>query len=402
MDNDVNFYTVNQGVEQYMMSVTKDEYMSIYKLAVKQRNKIWLLVSLIAAISGIAAMPFNKTATAAILSFGLIYIVLMLIGAQKSKKQWIKRSLSVENEQYLIDVFEDKISFSTIENNELTNRYSLNFDNITSIKENENFIIISDDSQLFFIKKSIVSSESILNNLFKKISCKYRKIANIITLNSVFYMLTSVLLLFVYTSIDTIATYTGNPSLWLYFIALIFPISLIILSFIMKKFEIKWKPTLILGIIFSVFCIVNGIGQFGYHKYYNSGYNVISETEKHIGIEIPVPEYIDFYKYSYTENNNIEIINEVCMEFGDQEYVQTDINYVEKIISDDVWMKGLPDEYLNIIPFPDYFSESEYSILYNVDTKEINTVPTESGTHRLVIIAYYYGILDIVEYSITI
>lgn len=402
MDNDDNFYTVNQGIEQYIMSVSKDDYMNIYKLSTRQRSQSIFVCALIFVVSALIFIPFNSRSSLVLLLTGSFYILLMLIGSHSIKKNWAKKSLLIENKQFLVDVFDERLSLSIIENNELVSKASINYDSIITINENNEFFVFSDDMQVYFIRKSIIAHDSILFDKFKNAAEKYAKNKKFNASTTFLLVLTFVLYAFVGICKDSIALYLGNPCCLLYLAVLPFSVGMIINSLIRKKRDLKWIPTLIAGIFVSFLCVISSLEQIGYNKYYNSGYNIIAETEKHIGIEIPVPEYIDFYKYSYTENNNIEIINEVCMEFGDQEYVQTDINYVEKIISNDVWMKGLPDEYLDIIPDPDYFSESEYSILYNVDTKEINTVPTESGTHRLVIIAYYYGILDIVEYSITL
>lgn len=400
MDNYNSIYTVNHGIEQYTMTVTKDEFMQVYKLSAKERYNSISIVSLVCFISSLLAIPFNSLAVAIIASFGFIYILLLLISLHSVKSQWVKKSQTIESRQFLVDIFEDKISVSTIENGELINRYSMNYDNVVFKKENEQFILFVDNIQLFYVKKSILPEDSILIDILNKSDAKYKKISIVNNINIILYMVTAVLSLFIYSCIDSIATYLGNPSCWLYFLVLPFSAGLIILSLILKKYNLKWKPSLIFGIVFSLFCIINGLGQVGYNKYYDSGYNVIYETENQIGIEIPVPDNIKFYKDSYTESNRIEIINDVNMEFSEQEYVQTDINYVEKIISYDVWVKGLPENYKDIIPHPDYFADSEYSILYNVDTKEINTVPSERGTHRLVLIAYYYGTLDIVEYTI--
>ncbi len=402
MENNKQLYSVNNGIEQYIMTVSKDEFSEMYKLTVKNRNKTYFIFICILIAFGILSVPLNKSVSIAMFSACLFFVIILIAGNQSVKRQWVKKSGTVENRQYLIDIFSDKLSISTIENNELINKYSMYFENIVSSIQNNEFVLLSDEIELLFIRKSLLPSDSILTNVFVTVADKNKKIYKLNAITHVSYIITILMSGFVYFNFDNLVVYTGNPSLWLYFLVLPFSITLTIFSLALKKRKVKWLWTFIFGILFTVLSLINGLGQFGYNKFYDCSYNVISETEKRIGIEIPVPDYIKFYKDDLNDDARINIINEVNMEFSDQEYVQTDINYVEKIISYDVWLKGIPDEFLKIVPYPDYFAESEYSVLFNVDTEEINKIPTESGTHRLVIIAYYYGTLDIVEYTITI
>lgn len=359
MDNNGNIYTVNSGNEQYIMSVSKDEYMNIYKLSTRQRNKSIFVCAIIFVVSALIFMPFNSLTSLIMLCTGLFYILLMLIGSHSIKKNWVKKSLIIENRQYLIDVFDEKLSLSIIENNELVSKVSINYDSIISMKENNEFFVFSDDMQVYFIRKSIIRHDSILFDKFRKATEKYSKIKKHNAVTITFLILTFGLYTFVTACKDNIALHLGNPCYWMYFTVLPFSLGMIINSLVRKKRDLKWIPVLIAGIIISVLCIISGIEQVGYNKYYDSGYNVIAETEKHLGIDIPVPDYINFYKEFYSEDNRIEIINEIDMEFTELEYVETEINYVEKIISYDIWKKGFPDDFLHIVPYPDYFADSE-------------------------------------------
>ncbi len=395
MDNTENIYTVNHGIEQYVMSVSKDEYMNIYKLSTRQRNKSILIFALIFVVSVLIFIPFNSLTSLVMLCTGLFYILLMLIGSHSIKKNWVKKSLIIENRQYLIDVFDEKLSLSIIENDELISKVSINYDSIITMKENNEFFVFSDEMQIYFIRKSVISPESILIDKFRKSTEKYSDIKKHNAVTITFLIITFGLYAFVATCKDNIALHLGNPCYWMYFTALPFSLGMIINALDRKKRDLKWIPVLIAGIVISVLCIVIGLEQVGYNKYYDSGYNVITETENHLGIEMPKPHDISFYKETFSEDSRIEILNDVLIEYYDYGVIKNSMN-------DKIWLDEIPDDFYNVIPYPDYYIyDSDKVVLYNVGTKEINTVP-ESGTHQLVFISYIFDSIDIVEYTITL
>ena len=388
--------------EQYTMSVTKDEYLEIYKLYTKTFKKSIFRFIAIIAVACIVFIPFETTISLCTLFLAILYSVVSLIKYKSLIKECKNKSTAVENRYQIIDIFDEKISISVIENNELTDKFTVMYDEITYLDENEAYFTFSDKVHLFYIKKESLKNKSILYEHFRRISDKLKNNIKANTIGSSLLLVTVNLGLLAMYSADEFATLFGNPCNWLYFLALPFALATVLYSIVLKKKKLKYIPNIIIGIMLSLSILANGLSVINFNKYYNSGYNVITETEKIIGIEIPTPSYIEFYKNTYyEEDNRIEIINEVYMELSEQEYVETDINYVEEIITADVWKKGLPAKFRNVIPYPNYFADSEYSVLYNVDTGEINTVPTESGKHRLAIIAYYYGTLDVVEFYIT-
>lgn len=394
MDDNDNIYTVNSGNEQYIMSVSKDEYMNIYKLSTRQRNKSILICALIFVVSALIFMPFNSLTSLVLLCTGLFYILLMLIGSHSIKKNWVKKSLIIENRQYIIDIFDEKLSLSIIENYELVSKVSINYDSIISMKENNEFFVFSDDMQVYFIRKSIIRHDSILFDKFRKATEKYSKIKKHNAVTITFLILTFGLYAFVVACKDNIALHLGNPCYWMYFTVLPFSLGMIINSLVRKKRDLKWIPVLIAGIIISVLCIISGIEQVGYNKYYNSGYNVITETEDHLGIEMPKPDNISFYKDTFSEDSRIEIINDVLIVYYDYDVIKNSMN-------DKIWLDEIPDDFYSAIPFPEYYSDSDNVILYNVDTQEINIIP-KKGTHQLVLISYIYENIDIIEYTITL
>lgn len=395
MDNNDNIYAVNQGIEQYAMSVSKDEYLNIYKLSSKQRNKVISVFAIIFVITSLAFFHFNTLASLVMFFTGLFYVLLLLIGKHSNKKNWVNKSLIIENKQYLIDVFDEKLSLSIIENNELVSKVSINYDSIITMNENEQFILFSDGIQSYFIRKTLIPPDSILFDKFKQVSEKNTKIKKYDAVTITFLVLTFGLYAFVVACKDNISLHLGNPCYWMYFTVLPFPLGMIINSLVRKKRDLKWIPGLIAGIVISAVCILGGIEQVGYNKYYNSGYNVITETENHLGIEMPKPDNISFYKDAFSEDSRIEIINDVLIGYYDYDVIKNSMN-------DKIWLDEVPDDFYNVIPYPDYYYyDSDKVVLYNVGTKEINTVP-ERGTHQLVFISYIFDSIDMLEYTITL
>ena len=286
------------------------------------------------------------------------------------------------------------MSLSVVENHELIKKISVSYENIKVFNENDEFYILTDDIQTYFIRKSLITTDSIL---IKKLSCVSDKQINIKKSDNMFVtfvILTFGLFVFILICKEVLATYFGNPCYWLYFTVIPFSVGMIIISLTRKKQELKWMKGFIVAIVVSVFCIISGLQQIGYNKYYDSGYNVIAETENHLGINLPKPDYISFYKDTISEDSRIEIVNDVLLEYYDY-------NISEEILTNMKWLDEIPDNFYNIIPFPEYYSDSDNIILYNIGTQEINTLP-EEGTYQLVLISYIYENIDIIEYTITL
>ena len=111
MDNYNSIYTVNHGIEQYTMTVTKDEFMQVYKLSAKERYNSILIVSLVCFISSLLAIPFNSLAVAIIASFGFIYILLLLISLHSVKSQWVRKVRQLKADSFLLIYLKIKFQF---------------------------------------------------------------------------------------------------------------------------------------------------------------------------------------------------------------------------------------------------------------------------------------------------
>ncbi|MBQ8210810.1 MAG: helix-turn-helix transcriptional regulator [Clostridia bacterium] len=390
------------GNEQYIMSISKEEYIEINKLYTKNTKKEYFRIILIFAVACIVFVPFEITISLSFLFLAILYSVIFAIRHQSLKKGYKEKSLTVENRHQIIDISEERVSISVIENNELTDKYTVAYNDITYLDENEDYFTFADKVHLFYIKRESLKDESILYEHFSNISDKLKNNKKSRTIVSSLLITTVYLGLLAMYSTDEFAILFGNPCKWLYLLALPFGIATVLYSIVLKKKQLKYLPNLIIGIILSLSILANCLSILDFNKYYNSGYNVITETEEKIGIEMPKPDYIEFYKDSYSEDNRIEIINDVYIEFYDSDYVEYSDAAVDEMLKNEIWLDELPVKFLNVIPYADYFSDSEFVILYNIDTKTVNVAPEDKGTHHLAIIAYYYGTIDIVEYAITL
>lgn len=388
--------------EQYTMSVTTEEYIKINKLYTKNINKVYFRIILVFAVACIVFIPFETTISLSFLFLAILYSVILAIRHKSFKKAYKAKSLTVENKYQIIDIFDEKISIAIIENNELTEKYTIGYDDITYLDENKEYFTFSDKIHLFYIKKESLKDESILYEDFRSVSVRLKKNNKTKSIGYGLFIITVYLGLLVMYSIDEFATLFGNSCDWLYLLVSPFAFATTLYSIILKKNKLKYLPNIIIGIIFSIVILVNGLSILDFNKYYNSGYNIITETEEKIGIEMPKPNYIEFYKNSDSEDNRIEIINDVYIEFYDSDNGDYTDAPVDEMLKNEIWLDELPAEFWNVIPYPDYFSDSEFVILYNIDTKTINVAPENKGTHHLAVISYYYGTLDIIEYTLVL
>lgn len=403
MENNFDYQqSIPTSKEQYTMSVTTEEYIKINKLYTKNIKKVHFRLIAIFAVACIVFIPFETTVSLSFLFLAILYSVIFAIRHQSLKKGYKEKSLTVENRHQIIDISEEKVAISVIENNELTDKYTVDYNDITYLDENEDYFTFADKVHLFYVKKESLKDESILYEHFSNISDKLKNNKKSKTIVSSLLLTTVYLALLAMYSADEFATLFGNPCKWLFLLALPFGIATVLYSIVLKKKKLKYLPTLIIGIILSLSISANCLGLLDFNKYYNSGYNVITETEEKIGIEMPKPDYIEFYKSTYSEDNRIEIINDVYIEFYDSDNGDYTDAPVAEMLNNEIWLDELPAEFWNVIPFPDYFSESEFVILYNIDSKEINVTPKNKGTHHLAVISYYYGTLDIIEYSLVL
>ena len=70
--------------------------------------------------------------------------------------------------------------------------------------------------------------------------------------------------------------------------------------------------------------------------------------------------------------------------------------------NDPLWLADIPNNMLGILYYSYDRGEGEHCIIYNIDTKEFNTLPDESGTYLFLNILYDSDLneMQLIKYQI--
>ncbi len=190
---------------------------------------------------------------------------------------------------------------------------------------------------------------------------------------------------------------------WIIFPFALIPIALFVLGLLMKKCG-KPQNKYAANIAFGVFCtVITLVSAFlGLMMSYTVPFDGQTEkAESYLGIELPE----DIHVHTGGSEEGSEATN------GEKIYYTSTVYFEDSAVeqfeamldTDDRWLEKLPDELEELVSAFAYYSEGECSIaIYNITTNQINTVPQESGSYRIITFSYIEEnkTMHITEYDI--
>lgn len=394
--------------EKYRFNYSKKDIDFIYRNA-NHKPLVTAIVWLFVAVIGIFLIIVNEgefTNSAAFVLGVLSSIIVLLLwtfGLNLKNSKNIKRKIIDTSYEY--NVYEDYFTVN-IEDKKSASNYKFRFDEIERFLDIGEFLLLFIDNKYYMLRKQALDPKSIFtwlakSNPEKTVVNKKGMTATKIFLNILFIVtLFSLFIPLIIMSVALPVGATMPESLWIFYTAIPIPLASIILGVIYKRKGYKCKKNIVTGIIMLIFMCIFGSAGFSFENIYDHTDAAIIKAEETIGIEIPEAEQINTQDYTIGEQS---VSRGYIYSSSDIYFEDSQVDEFEKEIQNNsMWLSDVPSNLIGITsPLSEHF-KGAYSLIYNVTTKEFNTLPQQSGTYRFYCIRYHLesNSMQIDEYDI--
>ena len=156
---------------------------------------------------------------------------------------------------------------------------------------------------------------------------------------------------------------------------------------------------MIAGLIMVALLCIYGSFTFMFADTYSHSDEPILNTEKMLNIDIPIHSQITTQKYT----NGISYPRGSVYSTSDIYFKSTAVTDFEKSLPNDPkWTPSISSNLVGITSYLCEITESDYYMIYNVNTGEFNTLPSKSGTYQFINLLYdtEKNAMKLIEYQI--
>lgn len=241
-----------------------------------------------------------------------------------------------------------------------------------------------------------MSKETDVRQNSKKLPVKWSVVSWILVIASLFTV-QATLLLMLYLS--TINEYDiENACAFFLFVPI--PLMSISIGKRLKEKGYKYKKNTVVGIVMTVILCLFGTMGIAYIVGNDYSEDYVIKVEDTTNVEIP--EAIRIRTHDWTKGTQkvakgyVYFTSDIALEEPQAQ------EFVVQIEKDDRWLKEVSEEIDENICSACFTPLYTYFLLYNIDTKEYNVIPKESGSYRFIAIGYIKEMqeIEIVEFEI--
>ncbi len=396
-----------QPNESYQFIFSKQELNEIYRL---QRKSIYKRPIIFTVICILMIVFFiGSSAPDAIIGFVfgmfLIGAVSHIKGIRAYSKAWEKSVEHICNSTYEYKLFENYIEINIYRKNEKIRTSKCYYTDIEQIRQFDKWLFLQFGEQLFIIRKSDLKENSAFYSYMYKNPTKIteKHTHNRWKILSLILFVASLLSIFGALSLVAIVSSVNNlfaENMWLFFLLTPIPIASIALGFTLKSKGYKYKKNIIVGIIMTALLCIYGSFSFIFANTFDHSDKPIIRAEQTIGIDIPEHKQISTQDWTKgTQSVSRGYIYSTSEIYFDNSAVK---EFEKQLATDDRWLSSISSNMICITsPINDY-GIYDYVLIYNLDTSEYNTLPSNSGNFRFINILYRLedNQMKIVEYDI--
>ena len=380
-------------VECYNVSYSNEELKRIYYCILKLNFKRPLIAMI--AFAAIFVMYIFLDAPSAVTALlggvGGVFAFSLIKSYLINRKAWKNSIEKVSVSKYEYRVYDDFFTVNVKRDNEMVRTERIDFcdiENILDIEE-EKYILLNISNRLYILRKNDLASNSVFYKAIynsKKLPDN-KNIKKINTAANVFFVL-SLIIIFASILLNNWDT-EMNLKAWMFFLPLPVPIISIVIGIIQKKKGVKYKKSIIAGILSVIFLLL--FSSF-YSWLSDDSHDPVGYLTDVIGIDMPEEEISkSVLSYNY-ENQPTEtgfVFWHTSVEF---EELSAD-KFEQNMIYDSRWLTVVPEELneaLLPIDYDESHKEADKIILYNEFTGEFNT-PIESNKFHNFIAVFYFA-----------
>lgn len=385
-------------IEQYNFSFTKKDGDIFYTEQIKKMIIRTVIIALIILFISFGNINVHINGNynvfhAAPFFLGILfaYLVIKIPLIIRAVKKCKKASEELDGTVYEYSFYPSHIQIRCSKNDELLRTKNVDFRDIKKIERKGNYIRILTSEGYILLKENEIPPESpFLYYINTSPLTKNLKSQSKFSLAStVLFVLTLLSIFFAMAAFILMSGFSGSPDIgdiWVFFLFTPIPLASLCFGLFAKKKGYSFKKNIVAGIIIFGLLCVYGSFAFVFKDITTESPELYLEAEELTGIDLP--EYTSIRTQDWTtgsqnvsrgyifETSTIEMTNVSSESFR------------SRIQRDDRWLKEIPTMLIGITSGYSTHPHYEYTLIYNVNTDEFNTLPEESGTYRFINIVF--------------
>ena len=329
-------------------------------------------------------------------------------GLAAHRKAWKSTEARVKETTYSHDVYDGWFLLTLSRGGETVRTQKIRFGEIEHIAALKHHIILTIAGQYFILKKDALSPDSVFTALAKRVPEKTARPARqkpTGILKTVSVLLCVLSLCTIMGALMTVALLTEThrtmeESMWAFFLFLPIPVASVAFGFWLKKKNYRYKMNVIAGFIMAGVLCLYGSFSFMLAGVYDHSDEPIRKAEAMLEIDFPSHTRINTQDWTQSTQN---IPRGYMISSSDVYFDGTAAEVFEQEIAGDArWMTAVPGELVGITSYLYDLYGGDYCMVYNVDTGELNKLPSESGTYVFINVLYNAesNSMMLVEYEI--
>lgn len=195
----------------------------------------------------------------------------------------------------------------------------------------------------------------------------------------------------------------ATANMWYFYLFLPIPILSIILGFLCRRKGYKTTKNIVTGFIFAGLFLIYGSFTWIFAPEQTLDFQYVAEISTQIDFTLPTEGRIEAHDWGNTESSPYTQ-QETRIQLTDDAQIQS---FENAIADSEKWTDPSANQLLSVL-LP-YFVQLSYHtqdfiLLYNVDQKTYNTLPTQPGTYSFIYISYLADnhLITIEEYTIDV
>lgn len=326
------------------------------------------------------------------------------------KKGWQVKKSELLATRYEFSLYSDRMTVcldredTRYRSDSLHQLVHVRYDQVKIIASGANYLVyLKEEKEPYYLPKCLVPAESLL------LSCvpvTYDPPKNDFSFLwktfSIILMIASILSIFLAMSLLTKTVEENlDPTgeMWRFFLVTPIPLCSIGYSLILRRQGYSWLKNLIIGGIMLTLLCIFGCFTFIFSGLYSGGEEAVLRVEQTLQMDLPEVKRSQTIKFDSGEDSSRSDV----LYYSSEVYFVNDTEEFEAQLEDDSrWLTVLPSELKAISSILDLQNRYDYALIYNLDTGEYNTLPTQSGSYRFLGVYYRQGSrnLTIREYEV--
>ncbi len=385
-------------IEQYNFSFTKKDGEIFYTEQIKKMIIRTVIISLLILFMSFGNINVHingnyNVFSAAPFFAGILfaYLVIKIPLIIRAVKKCKKASEELDGTVYEYSFYPSYIKIRCSKNEELLRTTNIDFRDIKKFERKGNYIrILANDGYILLKENEIPPESPFLYYINTSPLTKNLKAQSKFSLAStVLFVLTLLSVFFAAGILFLTIRLSGSPdigNMWVFFLFTPIPVASFCFGLFAMKKGYRFTKNIVAGIIIFGLLCAYGSFTFIFKDVMTENPELYLEAEELTGIDLP--EYTSIQTHDWTTGSQ-NISRGYIFETSTVEMTNvTSESFRSRILRDDRWLKEIPTMLIGITS--DYCTHPyyEYALIYNVDTGEYNTLPSESGTYRFINIVF--------------